>query len=347
MFNRIREKRHIDKFFRKDLQVLFSEIEKIRTKSDILAICPGTTGSNWMGVMNATLSLFPENTFIIPQYFSDPVYTEKELKEISDKIIALRFEKIVFSGFPDYFSTFIESVHSVKKYVVFHGSFSELSGTNSLGLILKFESSGKLSKIGFVKKGLSEYFRKTCDVKCCDLFLKTSLTENIGKKILEGTVNIGVFGNSNFNKNIHNQVAAALTVKESKVHVISDADFSYLCNTNRIIKHGKLERENFLGLLASMTINSHISFSESWGQIVTESLALGVPCLTSDNNGILDYDDYLAEKLIVRQYDNPVAIARQIEKVLSEREKISVNGIEYIKKLNIIADQKLTGFLAD
>lgn len=348
MLKKIREKRYIEKNVKKTLPVLFAEIEQIRKKSNSIAICPTPTGANWQGVMNATFSLFPENTFTIPQYFSNSVYTENELKEISYKINELNFEKIVFSGFPGYFSFMAGNIKSAKISAIFHGALSELTNENNqLRFILNLAASGKIHRIGFIKKGLSEYFNNTSSAKCFDLPLKTKLPENIEKSILENGINIGVFGNTTFNKNIHNQVAAALLIKESKVYVICDLDFSYLDKNNRIIKHGKTERKEFLGLMAAMTINSHISFSESWGQIVTESLALGVPCLTSDNNGIFDYDDYLAEKLIVNQYDNPIAIAKQIESVLKERKEISEKGIEYIKQLNIISKENLKVFLAD
>lgn len=348
MLKKIREKRYLEKCVRKGMSVLYSEIEEIREKSDSIVICPSPTGTNWLGVKNATFSLFPENTFSIPQYFSNSVYTEKELKEISYKINELNFEKIVFSGFPEYFGVMADHIKLEKTGAIFHGALSELTNENNqLKLILNLAELGKIHRIGFIKKGLSEYFSNTCSAKCFDLPLKTKLPENIEKSIPENGINIGVFGNSNFNKNIHNQVAAALFINESKVHIICDHDFSYLDKNNRIIKHNKTERKEFLGLMASMTINSHISFSESWGQIVTESLALGVPCLTSNNNGIFDYDDYLAEKLIVNQYDNPIGIAKQIEKVLNEREEIRNRGIEYVKELNIIAEEKLKAFFAD
>ena len=40
-----------------------------------------------------------------------------------------------------------------------------------------------------------------------------------------------------------------------------------------------------------MTINSYVSFSECWGQLITESLLMGV-LHTANNSGIFDGDDF-------------------------------------------------------
>ena len=103
---------------------------------------------------------------------------------------------------------------------------------------------------------------------------------------------------------------------------------------------------DFLQLLGSMTLNFYVSFSECFGLVVTESLSLGVPCLASYNSGIFDYDDYLKEMLIVKDYDNSEAIYKQAELVLANRHKISERGIEYIKELNKIAKGKIQNFIA-
>lgn len=346
MLKKIREKRYVNRHVKKDVKFLFSEIEEIRRKSDIIIICPTPTGNNWLGVMHATLSLFPDCTLLFPQYFTNSVYSEAELIMISKKVDDLNFKKVIFSGFVSYFSLIIENIKSAKVGVIFHGALSELSNENNqLQLILKLADSGIIHHVAFIKKGLSDYFEKIISVKSFNLNLKTSLPDVLEIIHHDDSINIGVFGNSGFNKNIHNQVAASLAIKDSKVHVICDDDFSYLDKNKRIIRYSKLERNKFMALLGSMTLNSHISFSESWGQIVTESLAMGVPCLTSNNNGIFDHDEFLAETLIVNQYDNPLAIANRLEKIIDNRDEIRKRGLDYIDKLNNISDAKLKEFI--
>ena len=53
------------------------------------------------------------------------------------------------------------------------------------------------------------------------------------------------------------------------------------------------------------------------GQVFTESLSAGVPCLTSYNNEYLKHDNELLKLLTVEQYENPWQISKAIEQVLS------------------------------
>jgi glycosyltransferase involved in cell wall biosynthesis len=343
IINRLIKKK--DEFPKPSLFEIGQSLGNIRNRSEILAICPDNTGPNWLGIKNATLSLFPDCTFIIPQYYSTQIYSDKELKQIADSISNLNFKLVVFSGFPTYFELLTKWIKGVKKVVVFHGALSELTtNRNQLDQIFEIAKKKDIQKIGFIKKGLKECFDSNQSLDCSHLILKTTLPNT---QLLQRhkTMSIGIFGNSGFNKNLHNQVAAALLIENCNVNVLNDYKYAYLGKSERIINHEPLDKIAFLSLLGSMDINLHISFSESWGQIVTESLSLGVPCLTSNNNGIFDYDDFLAEKLIVNQYDNPVAITEKIKDVLANREEISERGIEYIQKLNKIADEKLKSFV--
>ena len=71
-------------------------------------------------------------------------------------------------------------------------------------------------------------------------------------------LHIGVHSYALFRKNIHNQVAAALLSDGATVHVAG-------------------ERKLF-----------HLSFSELWGQVAAESLAVGVPCMIANHSDIYD-----------------------------------------------------------
>ena len=79
-----------------------------------------------------------------------------------------------------------------------------------------------------------------------------------------------------------------------------------------------MDHLTFIRLISQMDINLHLSFSEGMGgQVFTESLALGVPCLTSYNNEYLRHDEELLNLLTVEQYENPWQISQAIEKVIS------------------------------
>ena len=56
-----------------DLQDLLNEVKKISANYSELIICPENTDANWLGIKNATLAMFPDKTFIIPQNYSNQI----------------------------------------------------------------------------------------------------------------------------------------------------------------------------------------------------------------------------------------------------------------------------------
>lgn len=351
MFKKIREKVYVRKYIKVSLLDIRFVINNLRQKTDVLIICPQATNGNWLGVSIGTKSIF-KDVFEIPQYFSHSVYNKKELSQIVDFIIESKFSQVVFSGFSSYFFNMILDINKKSKIkigIVFHGALSELAYSSiSFSRITHLLKNGDIDKIGFIKKDLANYFNQLYSTKNCFHLIyktKTFSSEKFSHKSILNEPDIGIFGIHNFNKNTFNQVSAGLLINNANIHVLKSNSFTFLQSDDRIIAHSQMPHQDFIELLSSMTVNTHISFSESWGQIVTESLAMGVPCLTSNNNGIFDYDDYLAKKLIVNQYDNPVAIAQQIEDVLQNREEISKRGTKYIQELNIISEEKLKEFV--
>jgi glycosyltransferase involved in cell wall biosynthesis len=352
MFNKLREYIYIQRFLKISLSDIKNEIIKIREKTDVLVVCPKVTQGNWLGVNIGTKSIF-DNVFEIPQYYSNSVYSNQELRILIDIVIENKFSQVVFSGFSPYFHDLILDLKNRSKIevgVIFHGALSELAySSSSFCQITQLLKSGHIDKLGFVKKDLANYFNQLyCTNKCLHLFYTTNIhdTNHVAKNKDTDIHSIGVFGIHNFNKNTFNQVSAGLLIKNARIHVLKSNSYNFLQSDDRIVAHPHMPHQNFIELLSSMSVNTHISFSESWGQIVTESLAMGVPCLTSNNNGIFDFDDYLAEKLIVDQFDNPIAIAAKIKIVLEQRDEIASRGKKYVEKINELSKLSATNFLS-
>jgi glycosyltransferase involved in cell wall biosynthesis len=307
------------------------------------------------------LAFCPHNTFAIPQYYSTPVYTQKELQNISDEIVKLDFTKVIFSGFPSYFKLFIELLHGSAKnkmktidlYIIYHGSFASNAEdsitTTLLKEIIELNKIGYVKKIGFVKKGMTETINKVAEIDTHFLIPMMIPIENKGFSSIINTneLNLGVFTHELYRKNIHNQVAAALMFENANVHIHKNYGFDYLFSDHRLFIHPFFESYNdFLQLMGSMTLNFYVSFSECFGLVITESLALGVPCLAADNSGLFDYDEELKSFLIVNEFDDSNAIYKQAMIVLENRQWISKRGIDYVKALNKIAKEKFNKFLS-
>lgn len=342
-FQRFKRKRNDEK-----LNELLSALHQLRQKSAIVVFVPSTTGYNWMGVNRATFALFPDQTIELPQYYSSSIFSEKELEIVLLKIQDLAFEQLVFSGFPPYFGELMKRLKNKKTTIalIYHGFFSELSGNQQLmkqlRQLVELIQQGVLDKIAFNKKGMAESLKALWGIDAHKIILKTPLLPSV-PKYCEG-IHIGVLGNDQFRKNLHNQVVAAAMTKDAQIHVTSDTNFDYLPNP-KLIKHETGQsHSDFTQILGSMHVNLHLSYSESWGQLTTESLAMGVPCLTAYHSDVFDYDEDLREMLVVDDFDNSFAIYKKIEKVLSDT-TLPLKCQSYISHLNSASNSSISKFL--
>lgn len=307
-----------------DIPSLLAQLNQIRTGSDSLVLYGSPTGSNWLGIANATRSLFPSSSLEIPQWYSNPVLNEKETVEVCREISRLKFSKVIISGFAPYFFNWMDALHTETEIeTLFHGTFSEFHEPGKRELMEKLISRAKkkeIKRMGFVKRGMAEVIAELYNQET--QFYPLPSPALAGSKsplnLNQSAIHVGVFGSDSFNKNLHNQVAAALLVPNAQVHVLDDGPFQYLNLSKRITGHGtQLNREAFLNLLGSMHINLYLSFSESWGLIATESEALGVPCIVSSGSSV---SGHLIYKM--GETDRPELIK---EKIMSVLQKSNIN----------------------
>jgi glycosyltransferase involved in cell wall biosynthesis len=292
MLNRI-----IRKVFPKKNKALLDrkvlELKELRKRSDEIVICGSTTEGSWLGISNATHSLFPDKTYTFPQWFSHPVFKDKEMKVWKETLIGLQFTKITISGFAAFFFDFISEFGENQHIeVIYHGTWSEMHDKERrdwMTRLFHLTSIGKIKKIGFIKKGMAETVHQLYGFDCKHIPLPPpKIPMGIQKLDLDRSkFHIGVFGADTFNKNLHNQVVHALIIENSIIHVLDKSIFEYLNMSDRIVEHGKnLPKETFLQILGSMDLNLYMSYSESWGLVAYESEAIGVPCLTQET---IDY----------------------------------------------------------
>jgi hypothetical protein len=347
MLKRFQEKKKINQKF----QHLIHQIHEIAKNNDVINLCAEPTGYSWLGVYNAGLSLFPQNTVAIPQYYSNQLLSEKQLIEIGNLIGSLKFEQLIFNGFNDYFVIIIENATKINKNlrvgVIHHGFPAELTD-NPIGIKIfnSLISSYKMNiihKIGFAKKGYADIV-KTLIGKDSTFDI---IYRNPDFKIHNDKLNrIGVLTSNTFRKNTPTQVMAALSIGSYQVAISSSQDIDFLDTKNLLVTLGHLSHDLFLDEMSRNIINSHITFSEaSGGQVFTESLAVGVPCLTSLTHGYLDDSEELKKALVVDRFDDAWAIAQKMEEVIDNRDHLSKLCLEYSKDMNVKADFLLNKLL--
>lgn len=322
MFQKIKNKLFPTKPYQ--LENLLQQIDNIVDKN-YLSISPNNTDSNWLGIKNASNALFPNQNIALPQFYSNQLVSDEDLNTIILYFKNKGGKHILLNGFPDYFVKIVELCyqHQIKCTVIYHGGLAELNQNparqQNMKLLFDLAKKGKIQQFGVIKKGLEVLFQQQTQVPCYHLSIPFQLPKGIKvKKYNDGKIHIGVFGNDSYNKNRHTQVAAASLIPNSVVHFVGNDEFDYLLPPERKVQHSIMDYPTFLGVLGSMDINLYCSFTESFGQVVLESLALGVPCIHNNNSGILDDYPELQELLVLEYYDYIHYLAKKIEKILSK-----------------------------
>lgn len=333
-----------------ELTPVINEVNTIRNNGhDTLAICLVPTGSSYLGVLNATKNLFRDCFIVLPAYYSQIKFTDKQLLELANHIFSLGFKQVVLSAFPASLESFATVIgKNVRLKIIYHGALSELNDEKRIRhfeLINNLHKKGIIECIGFVKADLEKWYQITYQLPAKRLELFPITRSASRKHRNKDFVNIGIFGNNSFNKNRMNQIAAAMLVPNGIIHVLDD--FQMFAFSGNIVIHPLSSHEEFLKLLSTMDINLHVSFSEGMGgQTFTESLAMGIPCLTSYNNQYLRYSNELIQLLTVYQYDNPYQIALKIDEVLKiDKNILSEKLISYSASMHDVAQELLEDFL--
>jgi hypothetical protein len=338
-----------------EFNALIQSLISLRQKSDYVLLTPQPTGYAWLGVYNGGKSMFPDQTIALPHYYSNSIFSPKQLVELGEQLVALKFGQILFNGFPPYFENLIAQItkrapgHNIG--VVYHGFPAELSGSKIsleiMGAMVRACKEKRIRKIGFAKKGFGLAFQQLFGTRSFELIYKNPAPIAGLKKYTDGKIHIGALVNNSFRKNFHTQVMAALMIENSVVHVGDASELDYLGVGNRIVSHGSLAHNDFIRVLGSMDINLHVTFSEaSGGQVCSESISQGVPCISGYTSSFFDYNEELKQALIPMGADDPYFIHLKIKEVLSQRESLAKKCLAYSIYLNQLADERISDFLA-
>lgn len=95
-----------------------------------------------------------------------------------------------------------------------------------------------------------------------------------------------------------------------------------------------------------MDLNFHVTFSEaSGGQVCSESISQGVPCISGYTSSFFDYNTELKKQLIPEGFDDPYLVYLKANEVLKNKETLSVKCMEYSRYLNEVAKERVKEFL--
>jgi len=336
---------------------ILADVDRLAASSKNIMITALPTGYDWLGVYNGGKSLMPQSVLGIPQYYSNSSLSKSQIAVLAKHIADKSFVNIIFNGFPLYFGNIATQIRQHNKLcklsVFYHGFTAELSEgahvKEGFEQLIRLSANGVFNKLAFAKKGLALTFEKLFNIKCFELIYENPpLRATAATKINDGKRHIGVLVNHSFRKNFHTQVLAALMVDNSIIHVLDDSSLFYLeeSQKKRIVEHGLLPHDKFIDLLGSMSFNIHATFSEaSGGQVCSESISQGVPCISANTSSFFEYDEYLNERLVVNGHDDSYNIFLKIKEILPDLKQLSEKCLVYSEYMNELAHRKMEEFI--
>lgn len=255
-------------------------------------------------------------------------------------------------GTPQWAALLKQRLPRLQVVFVYHGAPSNTfhaHEASELAAVIDGARTGIVARVGLVKHGLAPSFA-AMGVEAHTLLnfpqLPTALPFD-RPSLFDGRVRIGVLG-AGSNKNIVTQILGVCQLPGVIVHVIRQQapPVAYLRHCRaEIVEHEYMPHDAFQRLLGAMDLNLYVSQSEAFPMVVLESLALGVPCLTSATHRIYAADEQLHQALVVDEFDNPSAITARVAALLPHLEPVGFRARGLLSSLLRQAQQAWDAFV--
>lgn len=148
-------------------------------------------------------------------------------------------------------------------------------------------------------------------------------------------LHIGILGSGQPWKNLECQIIAASMVPRATVHVQGLKHSQSLDALG--VRFNKVpfmpSDEEYFRFMGEMTVNMVVSLSETYSYFAAESMLVGTPIITTPITPVTQGDPAL-DDCITPHFEDPEEIARTIEKVLKNYERIRAAGRERMLELN-------------
>ncbi|MEA3511694.1 MAG: hypothetical protein U9R51_09690, partial [Actinomycetota bacterium] len=168
----------------------------------------------------------------------------------------------------------------------------------------------------------------------------------ITRRDLGPGLNIGVFAESFWRKNVVTQLGAVALLDDATAHVLQRPDVAYLDGL-AIVDHGVVPWEEFISLQASTDLNLYVTLSECHPLSPIESYLSGVPALMSRTSEVFRSDPELWNLTTVEVADDPSAIADAARTLLDRRDEALSRARRWIAEFDVLAAKTWSQFVDD
>ena len=307
--------------------------------SAVVAVCHPA----WRGVRVATYSF---NVPVIETADPGPI-----AKEIVGFVADAGTKTLVVHGFPPGSDRLIHeaSAAGLSTGCVLHSSMTqhgaEAGEAAVVDDVLDLVRQGALDRVGFVKEGLAESF-SALGYPAWYVPNRIPMLPEMQPVDLGGSyLDIGVFAEPFWRKNVVTQLGAVALMPEARAHVVRKPDVRYLSGLE-IVEHGELPWDEFVRLEASVDLNLYATLSECHPMTPLESYAAGVPCLTSRSSVLFRDDPSLWELTTLDEVDNPRVIAAAAGRLLEHKDQAVGAARAWMERWDPVAAERWEQFVS-
>ncbi len=286
--------------------------------------------------------------------FREPTVECHDLDRWGDEIISeLRSHganTVVVHGFPPGSGGFIRAAHAagIGTRVVLHSSMAQHGGETGEAAVadevLGIAADGALDRVGFVKAGLAESFT-ALGFPAAYVPNRAPNLPAIETRDLGSGLNVGIFAEPFWRKNVVTQLGAVALLDDATAHVMRRPDVVYLDHL-RLVDHGEVPWDEFISLQASMDLNLYVTLSECHPLSPIESYQTGVPALMSRTSDVFRSDGRLWDLTTAEIPDDPAVIASAIRRLLDHRDEAVQRARHWIELADASASERWNDFVA-
>lgn len=305
----------------------------------------------WLGVANATAQLFP---CVLP---IAPVLTRRGAARLAALLHATGVPRVVFGSFTTGMRPLVEALAQTQPRLellaLYHSNLmyqTQRSNWTSLRLLMDLARSGKIQRIGFVKAGMAELFRRM-SIPACFVANAVERIPTGAAPLRPGGPHFGIWAVNSavWRKLPFAMLGAAREIPGARVYMSGGnqrvVEFTQTLGITADIRNRPVPPAEMPEQMRAMHLNLYVTLSECAPMVPLESLSVGVPCLFGPNSHLLEDEPYLHDRLVVPYPDRHDVIARYIRRALAERDEIIEAYRAYLPGYLERSRQSLTEFL--
>jgi hypothetical protein len=246
-------------------------------------------------------------------------------RELTGAARSAGVELVVIQGWPPGAGSFARMANGagIEVACVLHSSPAQHGAEGGeaavIDEILELYGSGTLAKVGMAKAGVHEPFA-ALGYEIAFVPNRVPVLPGFEKVDLGPGLNVGVFAEPLWRKNVTTQLMAVAMLDDARAHVMRKPGVGYLRGLPTEV-HGELPWPRFIALQSSVDLNLYVTLSECHPSTPQESYLAGVPCLVSRVSSVFRDDPVLWDLTSVDEGDNPTSIARAARRLLEARDE--------------------------